>query len=249
MHDAPWTQTAEGVSMLEHEDVRLVVIRSRETRLEGELALPPAAIGLVAFAHGSGSSRLSPRNRYVAQSMRAQVPVGTLLFDLLTEAEEREDLRTGRLRFDVDLLARRVLAATTWLREEPRTSRLPLGYFGASTGAAAALMAASQRPDDVAAIVSRGGRPDLAGPRALRLVSSPTLLIVGSEDHLVLDLNREAQKLIRAENRLEVIAGASQLFDEAGALEQVAQRAAEWFARWFARAPSDRPEYGKVAVR
>jgi dienelactone hydrolase len=235
--------------MLEHDDVRLVVIRSGDTRLEGELALPPAAIGLVAFAHGSGSSRLSPRNRTVAQSLRARARVGTLLFDLLSETEEREDLRTGRLRFDVDLLARRLLAATTWLREEPRTNRLPLGYFGASTGAAAALAAAAQRPDDAAAIASRGGRPDLAGPRTLRLVSTPTLLIVGSEDHLVLDLNREAQKLLRADSRLDVIAGASHLFEEPGALEQVARRAADWFARWFAPAPHDRPAHGRVATR
>jgi dienelactone hydrolase len=232
--------------MLEHDDVRLVVIRSRDTRLDGELALPPAAIGLVAFAHGSGRSRV---NRQVAQSLRARARVGTLLFDLLSEAEERQNSRTGRLRFDIDLLARRVLAATTWLREEPRTSRLPLGYFGANTGAAAALMAAAQRPDDVVAIVSRAGRPDLAGPKALRLVSAPTLLIVGSEDHLVLDLNREAQKLLRAESRLEVIAGASHLFEESAAHEQVARRAADWFARWFARAPREQPPYGRAAER
>jgi pimeloyl-ACP methyl ester carboxylesterase len=235
--------------MLEHEDVRLVTIRSRDARLEGELAVPQAAIGLVAFAHGSGSSRLSPRNRTVAQSLRARARVGTLLFDLLSESEEREDLRTGHLRFDVDLLARRVLAATTWLREEPRTSRLPLGYFGASTGAAAALVAAAQRPDAVAAIVSRGGRPDLAGPRALRLVSAPALLVVGSEDHLVLDLNREAQKLLRCESRLDVIAGASHLFEEPGALEEVARRAADWFARCFERAPRAQPPHGTVAPR
>jgi dienelactone hydrolase len=235
--------------MLEHEAVRLVAIRSGDTRLEGELALPPSTVGVVVFAHGSGSGRFSPRNRYVAQSLRSRAQVGTLLVDLLSEAEEREDLRTGRLRFDVDLLARRVLAATSWLREEPRTKRLPLGIFGASTGAAAALAAAALRPDDMAAIVSRGGRPDLAGPRALRLVSAPTLLIVGSEDHLVLDLNREAQKLLRCQSRFDVIAGASHLFEEPGALEEVARRAADWFAQCFTQAPRHRPPHGTVVTR
>jgi putative phosphoribosyl transferase len=235
--------------MLEQEAVRLVAIRSRDTRLEGELALPPATVGVVVFAHGSGSSRFSPRNRYVAQSLRSRARVGTLLVDLLSEAEEREDLRTGRLRFDVDLLAQRVLAATAWLRDEPRTKWLPLGTFGASTGAAAALVAAAQRPDDLTAIVSRGGRPDLAGPRALRLVSAPTLLMVGSEDHLVLELNREARKLLRCESRFDVIAGASHLFEEPGTLEQVAGRAADWFAHWFAQGPRDRPRYGTSVTR
>jgi pimeloyl-ACP methyl ester carboxylesterase len=219
--------------MPEHDDIRLVWIPTRGPDLEAELALPEAPLGVVVFAHGSGSSRHSPRNRYVAQALRADARVGTLLVDLLSEAEEREDLRTARLRFDVDLLADRVLAAIAWVRDEPRARVLPVGLFGASTGAAAALVAAAARPDDVSAVVSRGGRPDLAGPRTLTLVRAPTLLIVGGDDHLVLDLNREARKLLRADSQLDVIPGASHLFEEPGALEQVARRAALWFARWL----------------
>jgi putative phosphoribosyl transferase len=231
--------------MPEHDAIQLVSITAPGARLEGELGLPAAAIGVVLFAHGSGSSRHSPRNRYVAQSLRSGARIGTLLIDLLSESEEDEDLRTARLRFDIDLLARRVLAATTWLRESFR-HRLPIGYFGASTGAAAAIVAAASTPD-VAAIVSRGGRPDLAGPRALTLVRSPTLLIVGGEDHIVIDLNREARKLLRVESRLDVIPGASHLFEEPGALEEVARRAGIWFARWLS--PARQPRSGHVHPR
>jgi putative phosphoribosyl transferase len=226
--------------MPEHDAIQLVSISAPGARLEGELAMPAAAIGVVVFAHGSGSSRHSPRNRYVAQSLRSGARIGTLLIDLLSESEEDEDLRTARLRFNIDLLARRVLATNTWLRES-FPNRLPIGYFGASTGAAAAIVAAANTPD-VAAIVSRGGRPDLAGPRALTLVRAPTLLIVGGEDHLVIDLNREARKLLRVESRLDVIPGASHLFEEPGALEQVARRAASWFERWLSPARQPRPE-------
>jgi dienelactone hydrolase len=226
--------------MPDHDEIQLVSVPAPSVRLEGELALPEAPVGLVVFAHGSGSGRHSPRNRYVAQSLRSGAQIGTLLIDLLSEREEEEDLRTGRLRFDVELLAQRVLAATNWVRESLATG-LPLGYFGASTGAAAAIVAAANVPG-VAAIVSRGGRPDLAGPRALTLVRAPTLLIVGGEDHLVVDLNREARKLLRVESRLDVIPGASHLFEEPGALEQVARRAASWFARWMAPAQQPRSD-------
>ncbi len=225
--------------MPEHDEIRLASIPALEARLEGELAIPEAPIGLVIFAHGSGSSRHSPRNRYVAQSLRSSGRLATLLVDLLSEAEGKEDLRTGRLRFDVELLAGRVLAAVAWARDDARVGALPIGYFGASTGAAAALIAAATRPDDVAAIVSRGGRPDLAGPRALVLVRAPTLFIVGGEDHLVLDLNREARKLLHVESQLDVIPGASHLFEEPGALEQVARRAASWFLHWLGSRPTE----------
>jgi pimeloyl-ACP methyl ester carboxylesterase len=225
--------------MPEHDDGRPVSILAGGARLEGELALPAQAVGVVLFAHGSGSSRHSPRNRYVAGSLRSDAQVGTLLFDLLSANEEREDMRTARLRFDVQLLADRLLVAIAWVRQEPCARGLPVGLFGASTGAAAALVAAATRPEDVAAIVSRGGRPDLAGPRALTRVRAPTLLVVGGEDRLVLDLNREARKLLRAESQLDVISGASHLFEEPCALEQVARRAALWFARWLA--PRERP--------
>jgi dienelactone hydrolase len=227
--------------MPEHEDVRLVSIPARGARLEGELALPTGGrpIGVVVFAHGSGSSRHSPRNHFVAQSLRTDARVGTLLMDLLTEAEEEEDLRTARLRFDVVLLAQRVVAATTWLRNDPVVGSLPFGYFGASTGAAAALVAASEAPAEVAAVVSRGGRPDLAGPRALTQVRAPTLLIVGGDDVPVIEMNREARKLLRVESQLDVVPGASHLFSEPGALEQVARRSAHWFARFLpAHAPA-----------
>lgn len=219
--------------MAEHDEVRLVTIPAGTVRLEGILALPDEPRGVVAFVHGSGSSRNSPRNRFVAQSLRADARVGTLLFDLLSEAEEQEDVRTARLRFDIELLAGRVEAATAWLHSDPETSGAAVGYFGASTGAAAALVAAARRPRDVAAVVSRGGRPDLAGPQVLARVRAPTLLIVGGEDLPVIDMNRDAQRLMRTECRLDVVPSASHLFVEPGALEQVARRAAGWFADHF----------------
>ncbi len=204
--------------------VRIVV---DSAQFEGNLSLPEDATCVVLFAHGSGSSRHSPRNRYVAEALR-QGGLGTLLMDLLTTAEEREDARTGRLRFDIDLLAGRVAAASASLAANPSTAHLPLGYFGASTGAAAALVAAAERPDDVLAVVSRGGRPDLAIP-VLDRVKAPTLLIVGGADVPVLEWNREALKHVKVEKRLEIVPGATHLFEEPGALEQVARLARKWF--------------------
>lgn len=214
-----------------------VVMDLERIRLEGDLSIPTGARGLVLFAHGSGSSRHSPRNRRVAESLeKAQVPLATLLVDLLTSDEERIDARTRELRFDIGMLAERVVRLTDWLRSTPATRRLPIGYFGASTGAAAALVAAAMRKDAVRAVVSRGGRPDLAGD-ALGLVIAPTLLIVGGADDVVLDLNRRARSMMRAPCRLEVVAGATHLFEEPGALDEVQALAGEWFGRWLTEAP------------
>ena len=195
--------------------------------LSGDLELPPDAAGVVVFAHGSGSSRHSPRNRAVAAALQ-RAGLGTLLMDLLTPAEEALDARRGELRFDIGLLARRLVGAVRWLAGEPATGALPVGCFGASTGAGAALVAAAEHPDGIAAVVSRGGRPDLAGD-ALQRVTAPTLLIVGGEDRVVLDLNRRALERITAEKRLAVVPGATHLFEEPGALEQVARLAGDWF--------------------
>ncbi len=200
--------------------------------LEGDLAVPDDPVGVVAFAHGSGSSRHSPRNRMVAAYLQQQ-GLATLLMDLLTEEEERVDRRTGHLRFDVGLLAHRLSGATAWLGSVPEVAHLPAGYFGASTGAGAALVAAAELPEAVGAVVSRGGRPDLAGD-ALPLVRAPTLLIVGGNDVPVIGMNEEALERLRAEKRLEVVAGATHLFEEPGALEEVARLAAAWFARYLA---------------
>jgi len=197
--------------------------------LEGTLSVPREATGVVLFAHGSGSSRHSPRNRFVAAELQ-QAGLGTLLIDLLSAEEERVDARTGELRFDIGLLARRVVAATDWLAKQAAATGLPIGCFGASTGAAAALVAAAERPDVVAAVVSRGGRPDLAGD-ALGRVRAPTLLIVGGNDEVVLDLNRQAQATLRAETKLEIVPGATHLFPEPGKLERVAELARDWFTR------------------
>jgi putative phosphoribosyl transferase len=200
------------------------------------LALPPRPRGVVVFAHGSGSGRLSPRNTYVADVL-VDAGFGTLLIDLLTPAEEAEDLATARLRFDVRLLAERVIGAIDWLDADavvgdlpPRLRHLPVGCFGASTGAAAALIAAAERPDRVAAVVSRGGRPDLAG-HALPKVTAPTLLIVGGNDPEVLRLNRLAQAALAGESRIEIVPGAGHLFEEPGALERVAALTRDWFER------------------
>lgn len=196
--------------------------------LDGDLVVAGDARGIVAFAHGSGSSRHSPRNRAVAQVLQT-AGIATLLMDLLTPEEEVRDSRTRELRFDIDLLAERLLAATDWLSDQPGTASLPLGYFGASTGAACALVAAAQRPV-VRAVVSRGGRPDLAGPW-LAQVTAPTLLIVGALDETVLDLNRTALAQLQAEAALETVLGATHLFEEPGALERVADLAVAWFTR------------------
>ena len=215
--------TGEGVT---------VHIEAGGVQLGGDLALPSGARGMVVFAHGSGSSRFSPRNRAVAAALRA-AGLGTLLVDLLTRDEERVDARTGHLRFDVRLLATRLVACIDWLAGGARTSDLRIGCFGASTGAAAALVAAAARPTSVAAVVSRGGRPDLAGP-ALSQVRAPTLLIVGGEDPEVLELNRQALQKLQGEKALVVIPGATHLFEEPGTLEQVADLARRWFLRWLA---------------
>ncbi|HET8714685.1 MAG TPA: hypothetical protein VFM16_02595 [Holophagaceae bacterium] len=197
--------------------------------LEGDLHLPARARGLVLFAHGSGSSRHSPRNLMVAERLHHR-SLGTLLFDLLTPEEALVDERTRHLRFDLDLLTARMLGATAWALRHPETEDLELGYFGASTGAAAALMAAAELGSEVAAVVSRGGRPDLAGA-ALAKVQAPTLLIVGGWDPEVLALNRRALDLLPCEKALEIVPGATHLFEETGALERVADLAGAWFAR------------------
>jgi putative phosphoribosyl transferase len=204
-----------------------VKIAANGHALEGTLVLPRAARGIVLFAHGSGSSRHSPRNRYVAGVLNRR-GLATLLFDLLTP-EEEAGLR-GDQRFNIDLLTGRLLRATEWVSSRPETQGLPVGYFGASTGAAAALVAAADWPDVVEAVVSRGGRPDLAGD-ALRRVKAPTLLIVGGEDEQVLALNRTARRCLHVESELAVVPGAAHLFEERGALERVADLAADWFGR------------------
>jgi putative phosphoribosyl transferase len=209
----------------------VVVPAAGGRRLEGDLRIPADARGVVLFAHGSGSGRHSPRNQLVAATLD-QAGFATLLLDLLTAEEEAAEQAGGMLRFDVGLLADRLQAAMDWLRNEPRTRALPLGLFGASTGAAAALLAAAARPDQVGAVVSRGGRPDLAGP-ALERVRAPTLLIVGGRDPQVLALNRAAQARLGGPVELVVVPGATHLFEEPGALEQVARLARDWFARWL----------------
>ena len=206
---------------------RLVQIDADGVTLEGALAIPPGAEGVVLFAHGSGSSRHSPRNNFVAGVLRA-AGLGTLLFDLLTEKEDE----VYETRFDIDLLTRRLIAATRWFMKQPRSRGLAVGYFGSSTGAASALRAAAALGGEIGAIVSRGGRPDLAGG-ALPRVQSPTLLIVGGDDLTVIDLNRRAYDQMKGERELKIIPGATHLFEEPGALEEVARLAADWFKRYL----------------
>jgi putative phosphoribosyl transferase len=211
----------------------LVQITIGPVSLEGNLAIPEGSRGIVLFAHGSGSSRHSPRNQYAARVL-SEARIATLLIDLLAEEEEAIDVRTRQLRFDINLLATRLVGATDWLEQNPQTRGLKIGYFGASTGAGAALVAASVRPHLIGAVVSRGGRPDLAGP-ALARVRTPTLLIVGGNDLAVFDLNLEAlRQLHTAQKKLMIIPGATHLFEEPGALERVAALAADWFARYLA---------------
>ena len=193
--------------------------------------LPPRPRGLVLFAHGSGSSRMSPRNQFVAEVLQ-EAGLGTFLFDLLTVKEEVLDRQTAEYRFDIALLANRLVTATGWVRRQAGLESLPLGYFGASTGAAAALVAAAALPTEVTAIVSRGGRPDLAGEQ-LGAVRAPTLLIVGGADPQVITLNRRAMLSLRAENDLVIVPGATHLFEEPGALDTVARLARDWFVRQF----------------
>jgi dienelactone hydrolase len=205
-----------------------VAIPVGEVQLAGTLRIPEEATGIVLFAHGSGSSRFSPRNRHVA-SVLEHAGLATMLIDLLSEHEEREDSRTGTFRFDIPMLADRLLAATVWLHANEGTISLPLGLFGASTGAGAALLAAAGRPELIKAVVSRGGRPDLAG-KALRHVSAPTLLIVGERDSVVLDLNERAAAELATKCKIEIVPGATHLFEEPGALEAVATLARDWFS-------------------
>jgi len=206
-----------------------VTIRDDHTTLGGFLEIPSVPTGIVLFAHGSGSGRFSPRNRFVARQLQ-QGGIATLLIDLLMTDEEED----RRKVFDIDLLSDRVLMASAWLREDSRTKALPLGYFGASTGAASALQAAAQASFGVSAIVSRGGRPDLA-ERYLLQVTAPTLLLVGSEDHSVIEMNQHAYQLLGGPKQLMIISGATHLFDEPGTLEQVAEYALKWFRQHFAR--------------
>jgi dienelactone hydrolase len=213
---------------------RLVRIPAGPVTLEGNLNLPEGAYGIVLFAHGSGSGRHSTRNRHVARLLN-EAKLATLLVDLLTSDEETVDLRTAHLRFDIGLLAERLVGVTDWLTQSPDTRHLRIGYFGASTGAAAALVAAAVRLDVVGAVVSRGGRPDLAGP-ALPRVRAPTLLIVGGNDVQVIELNRAAFAQLRCEKQLVIIPGATHLFEEPGALDEVARLARAWFERHLAPA-------------
>ena len=206
---------------------RDVSIAVGATILQGVLRVPREARAIVLFAHGSGSGRQSPRNAYVAERL-SNAGLATLLFDLLTDEEEEIDSVTAELRFDIPLLTDRLVATTVWTQRHPELQGLTIGYFGASTGAAAALIAAAERPNDVAAVVSRGGRPDLAGDYLGR-VRAPTLLIVGGDDTAVLELNREALRLIEAPKQLAVVAGATHLFEEPGTLEEVARLAGDWF--------------------
>ncbi|HTF88434.1 MAG TPA: dienelactone hydrolase family protein [Planctomycetota bacterium] len=206
---------------------RSVEIDAEGLRLHGDLVSPRAPRGLILFAHGSGSSRMSPRNRSVAAALR-EGDLATLLLDLLSPSEEARDNAGGMVRFDVGLLASRLAAAIDWLARDSTTADLPIGLFGASTGAAAALIAAARRPNDVSCVVSRGGRPDLAGD-ALELVRSPTLLIIGGEDEVVIQLNEQAFGRLVCVKELAIVPGATHLFEEPGALENVASLALEWF--------------------
>jgi dienelactone hydrolase len=213
-------------------DEREVRAAAGPVTLQGNLALPQAARGIVVFAHGSGSSRHSPRNRRVARQLN-DARLATLLVDLLTPQEEVVDLRTAQHRFDIGLLAERLVGAIDWLDEFPDTSGLRIGCFGASTGAAAALIAAAERPSLVGVVVSRGGRPDLAGP-ALARVQAPTLLIVGGSDPVVIELNEVALEQLRCEKKLVIVPGATHLFEEPGALDEVARLASDWLVRYLA---------------
>jgi putative phosphoribosyl transferase len=220
---------------------RLVRVAAGGVELEGNLVVPEDAGGVVLFAHGSGSGRHSSRNRFVAGELQA-AGLATLLIDLLTAEEESVDVRTAHLRFDIGMLAERLIGATDWLSRNSESQDLRVGYFGASTGGGAALVAAAERPHAVGAVVSRGGRPDLAGP-ALPRVQAPTLLIVGGDDVPVIAMNEEAMaQMGSAEVKLEIVTGATHLFEEPGTLEQVAELARDWFLRHLAtRRPEHRP--------
>jgi dienelactone hydrolase len=212
-------------------DGSVVTIPSGSVAINGNLTVSPQARGIVIFAHGSGSSRFSPRNTKVAQEINS-AGIATLLIDLLTEEEEAEDMYSGEFRFNIDLLAKRLVDATEWVTKNSATKSLIVGYFGASTGAAAALIAAAKLPAHVKAVVSRGGRPDLAG-NALPNVKAPTLLIVGGDDTEVIELNRRAEEQMKAETKIVIVPGATHLFEEPGKLEQVAKLAIDWFSKYL----------------
>jgi putative phosphoribosyl transferase len=211
-----------------------VRIPAGQATLDGNLTLVGEAAGLVLFAHGSGSSRHSPRNQFVARTLN-KARLTTLLFDLLTPDEESVDLYTREHRFNIGLLAERLVYATKWTKQQKEIANLRIGYFGSSTGAAAALIAAAELPDETGAVVSRGGRPDLAGA-ALPKVKAPTLLIVGGEDHVVIELNERARTQMKCECRIDIVPGATHLFEEPGTLEQVAKLASDWFVTHLNRA-------------
>lgn len=227
--EAPATRSNSPAGGPNLDDPRSVTVTAGRIRLQGDLRIPAGARGIVLFAHGSGSSRFSPRNRFVADVLH-RAGLATFLLDLLTAKEESIDRVTAALRFNIGLLAERLVEATDWVARQPETGSFRVGYFGSSTGAAAALIAAARRPNRVGAIVSRGGRPDLAGP-ALSEVRAPTLLIVGGEDRQVIELNEGAMARMRAPAELKIIPGATHLFEEPGALEQVARMASDWFVR------------------
>ena len=231
-----------GKAMASNMHEKLVHVKIGKIVLEGNLVIPKGSQGIVLFAHGSGSSRHSPRNQYVAGVLQ-EAGLGTLLIDLLTVAEERVDAYTMHLRFDIGLLAERLAGATDWLVDNQETRQLNIGYFGASTGAAAALVAATKHPDVIKAVVSRGGRPDLAGP-SLPHVKAPTLLIVGGDDTPVIDLNEQAREQMRTECKIVIVPGATHLFEEPGTLEQVARLAAEWFTKYLTKAKGVRSKAG-----
>lgn len=216
---------------------RNVAIPHGEVELRGDLTVPGKAGAIVVFAHGSGSSRFSRRNRFVARTL-AEAGLATLLFDLLTEEEEEIDAQTLHLRFDIGLLTDRLTGTVDWLTAQPGTGGMHVGLFGASTGAAAALRTAAERPESVEAVVSRGGRPDLAGD-ALPKVKAPTLLIVGGDDVEVLELNRRAARAMRAPHKIEVVPGATHLFEEPGKLEEVARLACQWFTQYLGKGSRD----------
>ena len=214
-----------------NKDPTFVEIQLDLVKLEGNLSMPQNSVGIVLFAHGSGSGRLSPRNRFVASELNRN-GIGTLLFDLLTRDEEYVDMQTAHLRFDIPLLSQRLIETTDWLLKSFKNVDLNVGYFGASTGAAAALVAASERPNIIKAVVSRGGRPDLAG-QSLGFVKCPTLLLVGGYDDDVIELNKQAMAKLKSEKKLIIIPEATHLFEEPGKLEQVAQHASNWFLQYL----------------
>lgn len=208
-----------------------ITIPCEDIHLEGLLHIPKQAQGIVIFVHGSGSSRFSPRNQFIARELQ-HIHFATLLFDLLTPQEEVIDDRTAQLRFDIPFLAKRLVTVTQWVKHNPLLKKIPVGYFGASTGGGAALVAAAQLADLINAIVSRGGRPDLAG-ESLRYVEAPTLFIVGGDDDIVIALNKKALAELHCEKKLEIVPGATHLFEEPGKLEQVAELAKEWFKTYL----------------